>query len=368
MSLRLTCSKPAFAALAALTLTSLARPVFAQVDLIVAGEDATTFKGHIYRYSSTGVFKGFFTSGGPALDGPSSMVKGPDGNVYVLSGSDTVYRYNGTTGHYIDTFIPSGTAGLTEAKNIAFGPDGNLYIAANASGNGGVNSEGGQVLRFNGSTGAFINTFIATDAGGTGTSRLDEAMSLAFGKDGNLYVGNDARQLDPNFNNAYNVLRFNASTGAFVDTLVPNNDHGLYDPNALVFGPDGNLYVSNEGNSTFPSTNSNILRYNPTTGLYVDTFVTDNSGGLAEPYGTIFGADGNFYVTSTDTGQVKRYDGTTGSFVDTFVNSGNLADPKALLFVTASAPSTPEPGSLALLASLGLTGVGLLARRRRRTN
>src|SRR5262245_12385028 len=41
------------------------------------------------------------------------------------------------------------------------------------------------------------------------------------------------------------VLRFDAATGAFVDTFVPNRSGGLNQPWGVLFGPhDGNLYVS----------------------------------------------------------------------------------------------------------------------------
>ncbi len=254
-----------------------------QAGLLVAGEIPTLGSpgndGALLEYDNSGAYRGVFNSGGPTPDGFSSMVRGADGNVYALSGSTFVYKYDGTTGAYIRTFVDGSLVGVTDAKNIAFGPDGNLYIAT---------GDHGTVDRFDGTTGAFIDHFLAAGAGGTGTQTLAEVMSLAFGKDGLLYVGNDARALNVG-NDAYNVLRFNATTGAFVGALVTDNANGLYDPNALVFGPDNNLYISNEGN-TFPSIKSNILRYNPTTGAFIDAFVGENSGGLQEPIGFMWPA------------------------------------------------------------------------------
>src|SRR5689334_13020605 len=72
------------------------------------------------------------------------------------------------------------------------------------------------------------------------------------------------------------------------------------------FGQD--LFVTSEAQSE-------VKRYNGTTGAFVDTFVTAGSGGLAEPNGITFGPDGNIYVTGNLNGTVKRYNGINGSFI-----------------------------------------------------
>src|SRR5690242_10132097 len=41
-----------------------------------------------------------------------------------------------------------------------------------------------------------------------------------------------------------------------------------------------------------------VLRYNETTGAYVDTVVSSQSGGLRTPMGVLFGHDQNLYVSS----------------------------------------------------------------------
>jgi DNA-binding beta-propeller fold protein YncE len=68
------------------------------------------------------------------------------------------------------------------------------------------------------------------------------------------------------------VLRYNGTTGAFIDDFVPQASGDLFAPAGLVFGPDGNLYVSS-------SSNSGVLRYNGTTGAFIDVFVPFGSGG-----------------------------------------------------------------------------------------
>lgn len=98
-------------------------------------------------------------------------------------------------------------------------------------------------------------------------------------------------------------------------------------PTVLVFGPDGNLYVS----STF---GDEVLRNNGVTGDFIDVFITEGSGGLDEPEGLVFGPDGNLYVSDFGNDLVLRYDGETGAFIDVFVikGSGGLDRPSFLIF------------------------------------
>jgi hypothetical protein len=96
---------------------------------------------------------------------------------------------------------------------------------------------------------------------------------------------------------------------------------------SITFGPDGNLYVGG-------SYSSNVVRYDGTTGAYIDTFVAAGSGGLFAAQGLAFGPDGNLYVCSNFSHQILRYDGHTGAFLGTFVSagSGGLNRPTYLLF------------------------------------
>src|SRR5262249_54986341 len=45
--------------------------------------------------------------------------------------------------------------------------------------------------------------------------------------------------------NTNSVLRYDETTGAFVDEFVPKHSGGLYSGANMDFGPDHNLYVSN---------------------------------------------------------------------------------------------------------------------------
>src|SRR2546426_374593 len=50
------------------------------------------------------------------------------------SGNNRVLRYDGTTGAFIDEFIASGSGGLTNPENIQIGPDGHLYVSSQLTG------------------------------------------------------------------------------------------------------------------------------------------------------------------------------------------------------------------------------------------
>ncbi len=75
------------------------------------------------------------------------------------------------------------------------------------------------------------------------------------------------------------------------------------------------------------------MRYDGSTGAFIDEFISPpNNGGLGSPTGLIFGPDGNLYVSSIDTRQILRYNGATGAFIDAFASVGD-SQTAALYFV-----------------------------------
>lgn len=120
------------------------------------------------------------------------------------------------------------------------------------------------------------------------------------------------------------VLRYNAETGAFIEVFV---SEGLNGPNYLIFGPDGDLYISNHGADS-------VGRYDGQTGKFMDVFVTEGGGGLVTPASLVFGPDGHLYVSGFRSDNVVRYDGKTGEFIDVFISpgAGGLKGATGLLF------------------------------------
>jgi DNA-binding beta-propeller fold protein YncE len=325
-----------FAALNAVAVAGLPQPGGGTDDyLLIADWGRDTVR----RYNgATGDFVDVFVpkhSGG--LNQPWGTLFGPhDGNLYVSSGEfagpghiKAVLRYDGTTGAFIDEFAESGR--LSSPRGIIFGQDGNLYVADHTS-------AGGRVVRFDGTTGAYIDDFVSVGSGG-----LHIPTGIVFGPNGS----------DPNMLDLYvvsfgtqSVLRYDGTTGAFLGEFVSTGSGGLAGPACLAFGPGGELFVSD-----YFSDDPAVRRYqgpsDQTPGAFIDQFVPRGSGGLQVPVGMIFGPDGNgddhvdLYVTSADVpgfngkkGSVKRYDGVTGAFIDTFVapSSGRLDDPLGMTF------------------------------------
>jgi streptogramin lyase len=249
----------------------------------------------VRRYDgNTGAPLGSNASGG-GLTLPLGATLGPDGNLYVSDGANPgfVNRYNANSGAFINTFVTAGSGGMTNAAAPVFGPDGNLYVASFAdstvkryngttgafinnfssvgspvdlrwgpSGDLYVASRGGSVFRVNGVTGANLGTFASSGA-------LSGAEHILFGPNGDLYLSGDA--------NGGKIRRFNGATGALVgDVLV-----GLSDNTGFLFDSNGDLLVAR-------SQLDRVDRYNATTGAFIQTLVAAGVGGPDGPNALIY--------------------------------------------------------------------------------
>ncbi|MBI1853774.1 MAG: NHL repeat-containing protein [Planctomycetes bacterium] len=195
------------------------------------------------------------------------------------------------------------------AQGIARGPDGNLYVAA---------ENANQVKRYDGATGAFLDRFVWNDPATPGDELhgLVHPTAVVFGPDGNLYVSSFETDA---------VYRFSGTTGAFLSIFVAPGSGGLDGPDVgMTFGPDGNLYVPSFFNHA-------VLRYDGSTGAPLGDFVPPGLGGLVNPRMILF--RGAFaYVSGERSNAVLRYDATSGAFDREFVVAGQVAGPTGIAF------------------------------------
>ena len=91
---------------------------------------------------------------------------------------------------------------------------------------------------------------------------------------------------------------------------------------AIAFGPDGNLYV---GYYNGPGGSASIVEYNGRTGSHVRTFVAAGATSLLqEPEGLTFGPNGDLYVADASSSHILHFDGPGGNSPGQFINSASV--------------------------------------------
>lgn len=152
-------------------------------------------------------------------------------------------------------------------------------------------------------------------------------LQLIVSAQGALATEPSEKLLISTFASPTTINEYNANTGKFLGVLDPRREAKLRRAHSIRLGPDGLLYVSNY-------TGDKISRFEPISGLFVDTFVPMGSGGLDGPTDALHGSDGHLYVVSYLNNSVSRFDGETGEYLDEFVppGSGGLNQPEIAAF------------------------------------
>jgi DNA-binding beta-propeller fold protein YncE len=226
-----------------------------------------------YRYGTGWIFEFNVTRGW-------HMDFGPDKKLYVSCPNENkVKQYDPDTQALVDYADVVGPLGLT------FSPDGLLYVVSN------IDDINDKILRrkSDGSMEVYA------------TSRL--ATHLAFGPDNMLNDG--VRDL-------YVARRHNNTQIRVYG--APDSSH--HEPSGIAWGPDTTgdgkpeAYVSDRGRKA-------VAIFNGATGAYISDFVQPGTGGLLTPAGLAFGPDGNLYVADEGTyenvGAVRVFQGPGGA-------------------------------------------------------
>jgi sugar lactone lactonase YvrE len=243
--------------------------------------------------------------------------------------NDTIEAADATSGKYLGAFVHSSVN--TEVYKIA-GPRaiifaGDVLLVANQNVNLPVS---GEVLAFNSANGTFVGALVPSSH----PQAPFAPRGMVIDPNGVIYVADMG-----NFDNVHpgRVARF-AANGTFLGDLDPTGFGADFFPRGLVFGPDGYLYVSAIGNlAAGDSASGYILRFDPVTGTFVNV-VASHAQGLHRPEGLVFGPDGNIYVTSFllggDKDRIMRFapNGTLLGSLDLYPTGAPRVFAQALLF------------------------------------
>jgi hypothetical protein len=250
---------------------------------------------------------------------------GPDGNLsvgyFIAQGnSDTgigeVRRYNGVTGAYIDTFVAPGSGGLVQPGDLKFNGS-TLYVADHGNI---VGAESPTPIPYGGTS---VYTYSATTGANTGAIDFGAPLGpsgLAFdtrpaslgGNPNNLYIS---------LFNANEVVQYNLATHAMTTYAAGS---GMTTPSGIAFGPNGDLYVVNLFTASVQEFHQNAGG----TADYLTALPTTGTNSF--PDGIAFTQEGKLLVSTLGPGlapgAVLSYD-AAGSTWDTFTTSPSLGSP-----------------------------------------
>jgi sugar lactone lactonase YvrE len=201
---------------------------------------------------------------------------------------------------FVNTFgsLGSGNGQLSTPDQIAVDPAGNVYVA---------DGDNRRIEEFSAS-GAFIRQI---GSGGGGDGQFDGVYGVAADPTGNFIYATDGDfNQEPGTHDRVNEY---TTGGTFVRSFGTTGtaDGDLKGPAQLTVAPNGNVYVSDEGN--------NRIEEFTATGTFIRQWGTAGTGDgqFNGPDGIVADAAGHVYVTEDQNGRVQEFT-STGTFIGKF--------------------------------------------------
>ena len=182
----------------------------------------------------------------PQIGSAAQMAALPNGNILVpstqfLPGTVSgVLEFNGSSGSYIHVAIPQGS---TELGSVGFNPTNNQLYVTNAA----PSSNSGIITQY--SYSPAIDSFTPNAAFHSVSTQLSISEIQVRPGDSDFYVGTTTE-----------IDQYDAN-GNFLSTFATASAGGQSGIGSFAFGDDGYLYVS---------TGASLLRYNASTGSFID--------------------------------------------------------------------------------------------------
>ncbi|MEO4055395.1 hypothetical protein [Solibacillus sp. CAU 1738] len=252
--------------------------------------------------------------------------------LYIGDTSDnTIKRFDATTGKFLGTFVASECGGLHGPRGIIFNCRGNLLVS-----NQNVDQpQNGNILKYNGKTGTFLHELVTSVQKGAPFA----PRGIVLSNNNILYVAD--LQSPDDIPQPGKLRAYNGTSGKFLGNFDHSCFNGPFFPRSVVFGPDGLLYVSVF--NPFDPLDGWVLQFDPVKREFIKVFIESNAvNNLHRPEGLVFGPDGNLYVTSfradeNDTDKILIFDGKCGKFLDK-IDLDTVGEPRAFAMAILFGP------------------------------
>ena len=204
-----------------------------------------------------------------------------DDLIYVVSeGNDQIQRYRrNSTYEFVDVFAQ--LASNVDPTGIDFGLDGRIFVASYGT---------SSVIELDPASGVPVGVLLPSTSGLLGA---DNGMMVSAS--GLVYV--------PGYD-SHSVARINPATGVVTAAFIPASTAGLHNTRGIV-DEGATILVGGEGSGA-------IYRFNAGTGAWMQTLVT----GLNHPTGLAVAIDGSLLVLAGNA--VRRFDRNTGAALGIF--------------------------------------------------